>query len=228
MTGFRSFDEAWQQFLDAPSIQIHDLERDGRAQGRTQFLAFLVRASDPEVVERLRRLRDGLAGIPGVDPFPEEYWHVTVKLCGFQVVRRTREDDILQGEVPLLLGRAAAALRREESFTVELGRVNAFPTAVFVEVDDDGRLARLNRLLTDALPSLPHYESDGDGYLPHITIARFTGQEALDEVKERLGALRQERGGSLAVGNVEFVRVWLIEEYPERETVRTFPLVAGP
>lgn len=228
MAPFTSFDEAWQQFLATPSLQPHDLALESWAKGRAQFLTFLVRVSGQDALQRVAKVRDALVDIPGVDPFPEEFWHVTVKLCGFQVIRRTHDDDMLWEEVPLLLGRAAGALRREESFAVELGRVNAFPSVVFVEVEDGGRLRRLNELLGEALPSLPRYESDGSGYLPHVSIARFTGQEGLDRVKDTLTSLRGERGGSLPVRRVELVRVWLTEEYPEFDTVRVFPLTAGP
>jgi 2'-5' RNA ligase len=227
MAPFTSFDDAWRQFLASPSVRLDDLERAGRAGGRAQLLVFLVRVSDERAVERLLRVRDALDGIPGVDPFPQEYWHVTVKLCGFQVIRRTREDDVLRDQIPLLLGQAAGALRREEAFEVELGRVNAFPSAVFVEVDDGGRLGRLNHALTEALPSVHRYDVDGDGYLPHVTAARFTGQEGLAELKERLTRLHEERGGSLFVQQVDFVRVWLTEEYPGFDTVRSFPLAAA-
>ena len=220
-----SFDGAWTAFQARDSLRLvgETLEADGRA----QYLTFAVRIEDAAARRYLSELAGQLDGIPGVEVYPEPYWHATVKGAGFQVVKRTRDDEVLREELPGIATAARDALAGEPAFDAQLGRVNGFAEVVFVEVEDGGRFRELNQCLTAAIPGLTRYPADGDRFLAHISIARFTSDDGLPRLKARLEELRRRGPGPLLpVRRIEFQKVWLTEEFPEFQAVATYVLAA--
>ena len=219
-----SFEETWQRFLTAESILVGEGVEDQWVQGRAQFLTFMVRVLDPRLREAIADFVERLRGLPCLDLYPEEYWHITVKMVGFQVVRRTRPDDVQRQDVGPILYAAERALAGQPAFEAEIGPVNAFPDAVFLEVHDGGRLKALHQRLLSGLERCPRFPYDGDSYLPHLTLARYAGYEGLRELKERLAALRSESVGTLPVRRVEFVKAWFTGDYPEFDVIQPIVL----
>ena len=222
-----SFDDAWARFQASDSLQLAgDSSWWDWTHGRAQFLTFLVRPAGDDATAHLARVVDRLAGIPGVEPYPDWYWHITLKGAGFQVIKHSREDDVLRQDVPRIAGKARALFAREAAFEAQLGLANAFASVVFVEVWDGGRMRELNARLLAELPEIARYPIDGEGYLPHISVARFTSSEGLAELKSALEALRAEGPGpSFSVRRMEFVKVWLSEEPPEFDDLAAYPLL---
>jgi len=222
----KAFADAWARFqaLDALRLAGDTLDWEW-TRGRAQYLAFLVRVEDAAAREYLARVVERLASISGVEPYPEWYWHMTVKGAGFQVIKRTHEDDVLRQDVPRIAGKARAVLARESAFEAQLGLANGFAEVAFVEVHDGGRVRELNARLLEAVPELARYPVDGPGFLPHVSVARFRSNEGLAELKAALAELRElGPGPSFAVGRVEFVRAWLSEEMPELDTLAAYQL----
>ena len=227
MDTITSFDDAWSRFQALDSLQIvGDSSEWEWTRGRAQSLTFLMRVADTAAREHLARVIERIAGIPGVEPFPDWFWHVTIKLAGFQVIRRVHEDDVLRQEVPRIAGKARALLSREEAFRAQLGLASGFASVVFLEVWDEGRMRQLNVRLMEDVPDLARYPIDGAGFLAHVSIARFRSNDGIDELKAALAELRSEGPGpSFPVRRVEFVKVWWVaEEVPEFDTIATYSL----
>jgi hypothetical protein len=223
-TTSHSFDQAWERFQSFDTLRLATESSDW-SRGRAQFLAFLVRIEDSTAREHLSRISERLAGIPGVNCFPEWYWHSTVKGAGFQVIRRHHEDDVLRQDAWRIGEQAQSILSREEAFEAQLGLPNAFPDAAFIEVWDQGRLRQFNERLMAGIPELHRYPNDGDAFLPHVSVAQFSSSEGLSELKAALAALRSEGPGpSFPVRRVEFVKAWLIEDVAEFDVLATFAL----
>ena len=86
-------------------------------------------------------------------------------------------------------------------------------------------MRELNARLLAEVSEIARYPIDGEGYVPHISIARFTSSEGLAELKSTLEALRAEGPGPhFSVRRIEFVKVWLSEEPPEFDEVAAYPL----
>lgn len=221
-----SFEDAWARFQASDSLRLagDTLEWEW-TRGRAQYLAFLVRVEDTAAREHLAGVADRLRGIPGVELYPDWYWHITVKGAGFQVIKRAQQDDVLREDVPPIAGAARALLAAQPAFEAQLGLANAFAEVVFVELRDAGRIGELNVRLSEGVPQIPRYPIDGDGLLPHVSIARFTSNDGLGELKAALASLRQEGPGpAFQVRRVEFVKVWLSEELPEFDVLATYQL----
>ena len=224
-----SFEDAWAQFQRRDTLRLagDTLEWEW-SRGRAQYLTFLVRMDAPPVRDHLAALIERIAGIPGIEPYPEPYWHVTVKEVGFQVIRRTRDDEILRGDVTRLAGKARAILTGQPPYRASLGLANGFAGVVFIEVIDNGDTGRLHSLLRDDLSDLPSAAVVASAFLPHVSIARFTSSEGLGELKSVLASLRQEPPGpSFTISRVELIKAWLSEEMPEFETLATYTLAGA-
>jgi hypothetical protein len=223
------FHAAWEAFQQTDSLTLvgDTLEGQG-AHGRAQYLALVVRIEDRPVVQYLSDIGARIRTIPGVQMYPGWYLHMTVKGVGFQVIKRTHDDDILRQDLPRLVIRAKDLITEQVAFHAQLGQINAFTEVVFVEVHDAGRVRALNTLLLNQLRGVARYPFDGASFLPHISIARFTSSEGLLELKKALATLREEplAAPTLAVRRIEFIKAWLVEPIPEFETLATYALAA--
>ena len=197
------------------------------ARGRAQFLAFISRIEDPYARQYVARVVERIAGIPGIEPFPDWYWHITIKGAGFQVIKRSHDDDIMREDVSRIASRAKAAIDRVQAFDVQLGPPNAFPDASILEVHDGGAARALNDALA-GIDNVARYPSDGERYLPHVSAARFTSGEGIEQLKAALAELRAEGAGpGFQLRRVELVKAWLSEDVAEFDTLATYTLAPG-
>lgn len=225
-----SFEDAWTSFQTTEMLSLAgDPGESEWTRGRAQYLIFLIRIEDSQARQHLARVAERLAEIPGVEPFPDWYWHITVKGAGFQVIKRVHEDDVLREDVPRIAGKARALLAREEAFDVQLGLSNAFAAGAFLEAWDNDLIRQLNTRLMEGMPETAHDPFDGAAFLPHVSIARFTSNDGLEELKDALARLRAEGPGpSFPVRRVEFAKAWLSEEISEVDVRATYALRSPP
>ena len=224
-----SFDDAWERFQALESLQLAGETMEGDwSHGRAQMLVFLIRIEDSAVREYAEGVLDRLTDIPGIEPYPQEYWHITVKGAGFQVIKRARQDDVLRQDVGGLGREAGGLLATLPAYAANIGLPNGFPEALFLEVRDDGATREMNTMLAENLAGVVPYPIDGATFLPHMSIARFTSSEGLDQLKATLAELRAEESGpDFPIRRVEFVKAWLSEQTPDFETLASYPLAAS-
>jgi len=228
----RTFDDAWSRFQALDSLRLLDqtLESEWR-RGRSEYIAFLVPIEDEAARRHIAATLDritGIPGVPGVQPYRESYWHITVKGAGFRLQRPTKPDEISPEAATAITATANLALAPESGFNVSLGPINALDGVVCFEVVDDGRIARLNQLLTAAAPEMPHQPSDRL-FLPHISIAHFTSNEGLAQLKSTLAAIRSDHtdGPTFPVQRIDLILARLSESGPNFELLASYPLRAA-
>ncbi len=224
-----SFDEAWARFQALDSLRLVPDTLEGEwARGRAKYMAFLVPVDDPAARGHISRLVGRLADIPGVEPYPRSYWHLTVKGVGFRVPRPAQPDELSPENAAAIADAARDILAREAAFDTRLGLVSAFEGVVFAEARDGGHLAAMNAALLDNIPSLARYQYDTPNFLAHISIARFTSNEGLARLKTVLAALRQESTGpSFPVRRVDLISTRLSADAPSFDVVASYPLCDG-
>jgi 2'-5' RNA ligase len=222
----REFDDAWVGFQSLDSLRLlPDTLESEWMRGRDRYLAFLCPVTDPAVVGHLRDALRSLEGIPGVEPYPEDYWHITVKGIGFEVEAPAQPDDVAQTEVAGIAGAAREIFAAQPAFDVGIGHLSAFPEGVFAEVRGSIPVRDLNRRVLEAMPGLVRYPFDGETFLPHVSVARFTSNEGLPELKETIGRLRDAPPGPMfRIAEVQLVRARLSERAPTLEAIETYLL----
>jgi 2'-5' RNA ligase len=223
------FERAWQRFQEAQTLRLLQETQEWEwTRGRRDYAAFLFPVPEGEVRQHIAAQIERLAGIPGIDPYPESYWHVTIKGVGFVCDEPSRADEISGDDLSRLASGARGILESISPFEVVLGPVNAFEEVVFLEVHDRGVVRDLNRRLIEALPGLPMYPVDGEAFLPHISIARFSSGEGLGQLKQALGEMRAEAGrSSFGVEDVMLVQAHLSAEAPTLDLISLYSLGGG-
>ena len=222
----REFDAAWAQFqaLDALRLVPETLESEW-ARGRDTYLAFLVQLDDDAAVAHLRDVVQSIQGIPGVEPYPEGYWHVTIKGAGFEVDAPSRPDEVAASDVESLARAAREVFAGQPAFEARIGLAGAFPEVVIAEVWESLPVRDLNCRLLDAIPGLLRYPFDGPNFLPHVSLARFTSSEGLPRLRETIAGLRQgPPGPPFPVREVHLIRAHLSERAPSFETIESYGL----
>jgi 2'-5' RNA ligase len=222
----REFEAAWEQFQSLATLRLvpDTLESEWR-RGRNTYLALLVTVGDTAGVDYLRRMVRKIDGVPGVELYPESYWHITIKGIGFGLNGEPGEGDVSEEQLTWLSHVAGEVFGGTQAFEVQLGPANAFHEVVFVEVWESLPVRKLNMALLESAPDLVRYPFDGEAFLPHVSIARFTSSEGLEELKQRLLAMRDEKPGPrLMVSEVQLVRAHLSAEAPRLETIESYRL----
>ncbi len=222
----RTFDDAWQRFqaLDSLRLVEETLESEWR-RGRSEYLAFLVPIEDHAAKRHIAGTISRIGDIPGVQPYREFYWHITVKGAGFRMEQPGQPDEISPEAATAIAAASDLTLAPESEFTVSLGPVNALDGVACLEVIDKGRVARLNNLLTGAAPEMPQHAVDRL-FLPHISIAHFTSSQGLDQLKSTLATLRGEHthGPTFPVQRIDLILARLSESGPDFELIASYPL----
>ncbi len=221
------FDGSWRRFQDAQSLRLLETTLEWEwTRGRTDYFAFLITVSDEAVREYTSGMIARVADIPGVDPYPERYWHVTIKGVGFLAAEPSREDEVSLADVERLAETVRPALESQAPFEVTVGPVNAFAEVVILEAHDGGATRCLNATLLEAAPDLQRYAVDGEMFLPHVSIARFSSNEGLSTLKETLAGLREtaEPGPTFTASEALLIRAHLAREAPEFDLVAQYPL----
>ena len=220
------FDAAWADFqaLDSLRLVAETLEAEW-SRGRDMYLAFLVPIVDASVSAHLRKLVRAVEDTPGVEPYPEDYWHMTIKGIGFENENAASPDNVLTSSVRLVAETAGAVFAQQPPFEAQIGLAAAFPEVIFAEVWDALPVRVLNERVLEAIPSLVRYPFDGPHFLPHVSIARFTSNDGLSQLKETAARLRDEGPGpAFSVDEVRLVRAHLSERAPTLETIETYRL----
>ncbi len=220
------FEAAWAAFQTLDSLRlIEDTLESEWTRGRSDYLAFLVPIEDAGVRAHAARLVDRLSAIPGVQPYPEPYWHMTVKGLGFQVPHAAASDEISAPDAQRIADSARPVFSTTDGFDAQIGLASAFPKVVFLEVWNGLPIRQLNCRLLERIPGLVRYPFDGAVFLPHVSIARFTSSEGLAQLKRTITALRDEPPGpAFPVRKIDLIRARLSAGAPTFELLERYPL----
>jgi 2'-5' RNA ligase len=220
------FDAAWTRFqnLDRLVLGPETLE-SAWARGRERYAALLIPLDDPATVAHIHAVLGQLGDIPGVEPYPEPYWHITIKGIGFVSDPATGSDEVSPVHLEAVSRLIADVLASQPPFELQAGRINAFAEVALLEVWDGGRIRELNTRLLEAVPGIIRQPFDGPVFLPHISIARFASHEGLPQLKAVLAELRQSGPGpSFTVRHVDLISAHLSAAAPTLERIRRYHL----
>ena len=193
------------------------------AKGRNQYMTFLIRIKDEKLIEKICEIQDKLSTIPCVDPFPKDYFHITVKGCGFPVGSEIYDDDILKENLQKIVNKAKEFLQASHKFNLLLPKLNIFSEVVLVEVHDEGKIGELNKGLRE-IPEIKKMKHDYPIILPHISIAQFKNNREFTRLISSLEELRATEFGQITVNHIELVNAQLSGKYPTLESIHSFKL----
>lgn len=211
----------WDAFERAPSTADgrHDTPRWRGASG--PYAICMIRVPAAALQPALQRVRDAITGLPEVRLHPDHFLHITLQELGFVVEHPSRPDEISASRLEEFAQSAIEPVTSARPFEITLGPVNAFEDAMFLEVGGGSRVGKLHSRLFElaAIPQEPAY-----AFLPHCTLAHFTGAMSPDAVSAALQPFRTEPLGRLQITEVEIVTMDASEAYPQLENFAAIPL----
>ncbi len=216
-----SYRRVWEAFTRAPGTADgrHDTPRWRGSTG--PYAACIVRVPADMMQPQLSGVRDQLEHLSEVRLHPDHFLHIMLQELGFVVPHPSRPDEISRDRLEEFAQSAVDPVSNASPFEITLGPVNAFEDAVFLEIGGGTRLIRLHHRLFElaAIPSDPDYP-----YLPHCTVAHFTGVSSTANAVAAISPFRSAPLGTLRVTEVEIVTMDPSEPYPELETYAVVPL----
>jgi 2'-5' RNA ligase len=175
----------WRQFQDfEETLPTKNGDYEGWHRGRKEYAAWTIDIQDQPVQSRFDAARAHLSDFL-LKPYCRQA-HVTLFMCGFLVDVERFDDDFSTDRLERQLWALKEA--RLAPFEIEIGEVDSFATAPFLEVLDvtDG-IEKIRNVLSST-----HSEIRETGYVPHVTLGLYSGRFARKMVAERISSLCPE------------------------------------
>jgi 2'-5' RNA ligase len=216
-----AFRRVWQTFrtFDRVADGRHDTA-DWRS-NTGDYAVCIVRIPPGAIAAELEPVRKVLAVRPFVRIHPDHFLHITLQELGFLCDRPGRADEISPARLDEFVEAAARPVALTRPFEIDLGGINSFQDAAFLDIHDHGHCAKLHARLHElaAVPHMARY-----GYLPHSTIAHYTADRPIDGLAGALAPWRDTLFATFRVTQVEVVTLHRDETYPSLEPYAVIPL----
>jgi len=218
------FQRLWQDFKEKTDVQLYNPEQMRDSHGREIALALAIKIDEAEIIDKIISTANRIRDIPGLYTFPPEYYHITVKILGFMSEVKVEVDDIIPKELDDFLYQVALVLEQIPNFTLEIGAVNSLGSFIILEAEDGGNISLIQQAFREKSILIPSYEFEGDNWLPHLSVAAFQSLEGLEEVKIRLGQLREGKIGKMEVKQIHLIEAGLQNPFPKLRVVHSYQL----
>jgi 2'-5' RNA ligase len=179
---------------DPESMRSHWWWRPGWREGRSFHTWHFTFADNPAALAVAEHYTALVAGLPGVDPVASDWLHLTTQGLGFT-------------DVAAVVTAARRRCAELAPVTVTLGPARMDPEGVFLPVAPVEPLARVRRVLREAIAEVwsPEAvpETAGD-YRPHVTLAYSNTTGPAQPVRDALAAYPPRRG-EVVVSSVSLI-----------------------
>lgn len=146
--------------------------------GRETYAVWVLRANEDAILDKFNSAREHLNGYL-LEPYRRQP-HITLFVCGFLVDTPQYNDDFTFAQLHSQLNVVEQALI--QPFEIEIGGINSFASAPFLEVHDPANgIARLREILARG-----GREFRTAPYRPHLTVGLYRNSFDSQEVTNHL------------------------------------------
>ena len=187
----------WQFSAAGRTLPQEDRDYPEWHHGRTHYGVWLIDADVGAVRERITQAQAHLAPLLA---HHQRQPHITLFVCGFMADVVAHGDDF----TPAMLAKQQAALQalQQEPFTLQIGAIDSFDSAVFLRVDDpDNGLALLRHALGQGTCEIRQ-----SAYVPHLTVGLYNGVFDTPMVVGQLQSFAPRTPIPLRVQRIHFAR----------------------
>jgi len=196
----------WQEFLQRPTVFVYE-PRYLHIPGVVAMMTVQARITDRSIRRRLRRVVESLRETSCVEPYTEDYFHMTVVPPMLLTTKEHRPPLLFRDGFEVeALGPMREALRGYGPFEVKVQGLNVFRDVLVAVALDGGHSAEIRRRLAGILPELPDKYWNTLPAVPHISLAQFTGSAGVTQLRDAVAQLRDVYLGTLRVTRVYLVR----------------------
>ncbi|WP_161602662.1 2'-5' RNA ligase family protein [Thermomonospora catenispora] len=147
-------------------LRDHWWWRPGMRPGRSMLVWHLLTEDRPELRSLARRYRARLAGMPGLDPVPDAWLHMTTRVVGFA-------DEIPAAEADAMVSAVTEAFGALAPITVRIGRPYLYDEGVAMGIEPEGALDPVREAIDAGVARTvtAHRLADQPDWTPHVTVA---------------------------------------------------------
>jgi hypothetical protein len=144
--------------------------RSGWRPGRRKYTWYFTFGGHQEVHDLAASYQARLAALPGLDPIPARWLHLTAQGVGFT-------DEVSDEDVAAVLAASAWRLKGFAAPRVTLGPALVVPEAILLEITPADGLAAIRRELREAIATVlgPARLAGTDEWMPHVSLAYSHG-----------------------------------------------------
>ena len=151
--------------------------------GRETYAVWVLRLEDEAILDKFKRAREHLDGYL-IEPYRRQP-HITLFVCGFLVEAPQYNDDFTQMQLNAQIQVMENA--KIQSFEIEIGGLNSFASAPFLEVhDSEDGIAHLRQVLLKGAR-----EFRTTVYTPHLTVGLYADAFPSAVVTRRLATFKE-------------------------------------
>ncbi len=187
----------WQFSAAGRTLPQEDRDYPEWHLGRMHYGVWLIDADVGAVRERITQAQAHLAPLL---VHHQRQPHITLFVCGFMADVVAHGDDF----TPDMLAAQQAALQalQLEPFTLQIGAIDSFDSAVFLRVGDpDNGLAPLRHVLGQGTREIRQ-----NTYVPHLTVGLYSGAFDKELVTGKLQSFANHKPIPLRVERIHFAR----------------------
>lgn len=153
--------------------------------GRESYVVWVLRCDQSRAIQsKFNAAREHLKGYL-LEPYPRQP-HISLFVCGFLVDEGQYNDDFTQTQLDAQV--QALGKANLPSFEIEIGGINSFASAPFLEIrDPEGGIPHLRGVLSRGAP-----EFRTAPYRPHLTLGLYADAFPSEKVLERMAAFSSE------------------------------------
>jgi hypothetical protein len=186
-------------------------------------LALLVDITDPEVITKCRRVVEDLDRFDCFDTAASEMYHLTIKMFDVGVEPSTNGIIDPRTTVQQIDTVVSDAISACDPFAVDFTQFNIFPDIVYGEVEDNGQLAEMNRVICDH-DGITTLDRDRDQFIPHLTFGYFRGEGDCQALVEFIEANRELQFPTVLIEQVTLVAYDVGDHQPTYNHIKTYEL----
>lgn len=158
--------------------------RPGWRIGRSFYTWHVTFSDQPDVGDLAAGYAPVLATLPGLDPVPRRWLHLTLQGIGFS-------DEVTRSDVDRIVSATRVRCARLAPPTVTIGPARVDPETVQLPVRPPAPLTELRRAVRRAIGDvwgLEHVPESEDGFHPHVTLGYANAAGPIAPIAEALAA----------------------------------------
>ena len=166
---------------DTEEMRDHWWWRPGWRPGRRMYTWHFTFDRQTALHELIDAYQNRLAGLPGLDPIPRQWLHLTTQGIGFT-------DKVPDAELDAIIQESRERLTGVYPVTVTMGPAVVDPEVVRLEVEPADRLTPIRRALRQAIATVrgPDHVDELDDWTPHVSVAYSNSTAPMAPIRDVL------------------------------------------
>lgn len=166
---------------DTEEMRDHWWWRPGWQPGRRMYTWHVTFDGQTALHELIDAYQNRLAGLPGLDPIPRQWLHLTTQGIGFT-------DEVADTELDAIIQESRKRLAGVYPVTMTMGPAVVDPEVVRLEVEPADRLTPIRRALRQAIATVrgPDHVDEPDDWTPHVSVAYSNSAAPMAPIRDVL------------------------------------------